>query len=152
MRNVDEGDWWRFPSVNVADIAPTTSKIPAEKKKKKVAEMIKNSEPAKEKPISTLIRSNKEINSAGKDHHKEESCVPQQNGGGLFLKLNYDSVLNAWSDKSSPFSGDAPGAESAGGGSDVQARLAQIDLFSENGGVREASVLRKGKTAYPPLL
>ncbi|KAK4396706.1 protein CHLOROPLAST IMPORT APPARATUS 2 [Sesamum angolense] len=100
MRNVDEGDWWRFPSVNVADIAPTTSKmIPAEKKKKK-------------------------------------------NGGGLLLKLNYDSVLNAWSDKSSPFSGDAPGAESAAAGSDVQARLAQIDLFSENGGVREASVLR----------
>ncbi|KAL2250922.1 UNVERIFIED_CONTAM: Protein CHLOROPLAST IMPORT APPARATUS 2 [Sesamum indicum] len=120
MRNVDEGDWWRFPSVNVADIAPTTSKIPAEKKKKKVAELVKNSEPAKEKPISTLIRSNKEINSAGKDHHKEESCVPQQNGGGLLLKLNYDGVLNAWSDKGSPFSGDAPGAESAAAGTDVQ--------------------------------
>ncbi|KAK4414855.1 protein CHLOROPLAST IMPORT APPARATUS 2 [Sesamum alatum] len=133
MRNVDEGDWWRFPSVNVADITPKTSKIPAEKKKKKGAETIKNSEPAKEKPIPTL-RSNKEENSAGK-----EECVPQQNGG-LLLKLNYDGVLNAWSDKGSPFSGDAQGAESAGG--DVQARLAQIDLFSDNGGMREASVLR----------
>lgn len=115
MKNVDEGDWWRFPSVNVADITPKVGKIPAEKKKKKkkVSE-IKNLESAKEKSISTL-KSNKE-NPAVKDH--KEECVPQQNNAGLLLKLNYDGVLNAWSDKGCPFSGDAPGAESAA--NDVQ--------------------------------
>ncbi|KAI3443414.1 hypothetical protein Pfo_000079 [Paulownia fortunei] len=135
MRNVDEGDWWRFPSVNVLDITPNIAKIPAEKKKKKKVE-IKNSEPARENSISTP-KPNKESLAALKAPSEEP--VPQPNPG-LLLKLNYDGVLNAWSDKGSPFSGDSPGSEPAG--NDVQARLAQIDLFSENGGIREASVLR----------
>ncbi|EPS64862.1 hypothetical protein M569_09916, partial [Genlisea aurea] len=56
------------------------------------------------------------------------------------LKLDYDVVLKEWSDKTSPFAGDSPAIDSAG--NDVQARLANIDLFSENGGMREASVQR----------
>ncbi|KAL7096337.1 hypothetical protein ACP275_10G073600 [Erythranthe tilingii] len=133
MRNVDEeGDWWRFPSVNVLDLAPANAKPPAtEKKKKKKVEKcveIKHAEPAVEDSISNP-------NPAG-----EDDSAPKPNAG-LLLKLNYDTVLNAWCDKGSPFSGDSPAADSAAG-SDVQARLAQIDLFSENGGIREASVLR----------
>ncbi|KAL8509647.1 hypothetical protein ACS0TY_016756 [Phlomoides rotata] len=85
MRHVDEGDWWRFPCVNVAEI---TQHIPKEKKKKK-----------------------------------------QGSSAGLRLNLDYDDVLKEWSDKGSPFSGNAPGAESAG--NDVQVRLSQIDLFPE---------------------
>ncbi|PIN17046.1 hypothetical protein CDL12_10302 [Handroanthus impetiginosus] len=124
MRNVDEGDWWRCPRVSLGDITQKIAKIPVEKKKKK-----KNPESGIENLACTTSK---------------EEVTPQPNAG-LLLKLNYDDVLNAWSDKGSPFSGDAPGTES--GGSDVQARLAQINLFSEEeieegGGERGAIVLR----------
>lgn len=103
MRNVEQCDWWSFPSVNINMIDLSTE---TKKKKKKVEQEemeIKNSDP----------------------------------NAGLLLKLNYDAVLHAWSDKDSPFPGDSDSA-----GNDVRARLAQIDLFWDNGGVREASVLR----------
>ncbi|KAK4391988.1 protein CHLOROPLAST IMPORT APPARATUS 2 [Sesamum angolense] len=68
-----------------------------------------------------------------------EESIPRPNAG-LLLKLNYDNIMNAWSDKGSPFYRDAPGAESAG--NDVQARLEQIDLFPENRGGTGATVPR----------
>ncbi|PIN16273.1 hypothetical protein CDL12_11076 [Handroanthus impetiginosus] len=106
MRHVDEGDWWRFPCVNVLDITPTPTidKIPAEKKKKKKKKKAENnnSEPAGENSIAS----------------PKLSPVEPSPNAGLLLKLNYDTVLNAWSDKGSPFSGDAQGSESAG--NDVQ--------------------------------
>lgn len=111
MRNGDQCDWWSFPSVNVIDVAPKA------KKNKKVDMEIKNSEEGSQNSLS----------------------IAQPNAG-LLLKLNYDGILHAWSDRESPFSGDSPASESAG--NDVRARLAQIDLFWDNGGVREASVVR----------
>lgn len=119
FRNVDEGNWWRFPCVNVVDVTPKIDKIPAEKKKKKEVE-------------KGAVRITTSSEPAARDDSPDDDAAP-----GLLLKLNYDGVLNAWSDKGSPFSGDSDAA-----GNDVQVRLAQIDLFSENGGVREASVLR----------
>ncbi|KAG8376387.1 hypothetical protein BUALT_Bualt09G0058200 [Buddleja alternifolia] len=130
MRNVDEGDWWSFHSVNVLDINPKIAKISTEKKKKKKVD-IKNME-----QILTVEPNREDLAIEA----ASEETIPQTTNAGLLLKLNYDSVLNEWSDKASPFSGDAPATESTG--NDVQARLAQIDLFSENGGIREASVLR----------
>ncbi|XP_019092476.1 PREDICTED: protein CHLOROPLAST IMPORT APPARATUS 2 isoform X2 [Camelina sativa] len=59
---------------------------------------------------------------------------------GPLLKLDYDGVLEAWSDKTSPFPDDILGTEAASG-IDVNARIAQIDLFGDSG-MREASVLR----------
>jgi hypothetical protein len=56
---------------------------------------------------------------------------------GPLLKLDYDGVLEAWSDKTSPFPDEIQGSEAV----DVNARLAQIDLFGDSG-MREASVLR----------
>lgn len=103
MRNVDEGDWWRFPSVNVVDVSQKIARIPVEKKKKN-----KNSDSGKENPKKEILASNKA---------SSEESVPQPSSG-LLLKLNYDNVLNAWSDKGSPFSSDSPAAESAG--NDVQ--------------------------------
>lgn len=132
MRNVDEGgDWWRFPAVNMLDLIPKVVKSPVEKKKKKVKKMvsIKNLESGKKNSISMA-----DISSDG--GAEEEGPIPQANGG-LLLKLNYDNVLSEWSDKGSPFSGDSPATESDR--IDVQARLAQIDLF---GGERDAIVLR----------
>ncbi|KZV49003.1 protein CHLOROPLAST IMPORT APPARATUS 2-like [Dorcoceras hygrometricum] len=131
MRNVDEGgDWWRFPAVNMVDLTPKVAKSPVEKKKKKVKKMvsIKNLESVKKNPIP--------MGDVSSDAGAEEGPMPQTNRG-LLLKLNYEDVLNEWSDKGSPFSGDSPPAESDR--TDVQARLAQIDLF---GGERDAIVLR----------
>lgn len=129
MRNVDEeDDWWRFPSV--IDVNLAKNRI---EKKKKVE--IKNLESSTENAASDILPNQE--HSTCKTAQGES--IPQPNAR-LFLNLNCDSVLNAWSDKDSPFSGDSPVYNTAG--NDVQARLAQIDLFFENGGVRGASVLR----------
>ncbi|XP_051131629.1 protein CHLOROPLAST IMPORT APPARATUS 2 [Andrographis paniculata] len=146
FRNVDDGDWWRFPCVNVVDITPPTpaDKSPADKTKKKkkvssVNRIITSSAPLKvENSSISPIQTTKNANKAASDD-SAAAAAPQPTAG-LLLKLNYDGVLNAWSDKPSPFSSVDADADPAGG--DVQARLAQIDLFSDNGGIREASVLR----------
>lgn len=87
LRHVDDGDWWRFPTVDILEISPKFNKIPAEKKKKKVekAQEPKNGELPKGNPIPIPIP------------------IPKSNAS-LLLKLNYDDVLNAWSDRGSPFS------------------------------------------------
>ncbi|KAH6826491.1 hypothetical protein C2S53_014427 [Perilla frutescens var. hirtella] len=87
----------------------------------------------------SLARFSTDQNKKKTKFENSEAQTPNA-GQGLLLKLNYDTILHDWSDKASPFSADSPAAESAG--NDVRARLAQIDLFWDNGGVREASVLR----------
>ncbi|KAH6756414.1 hypothetical protein C2S53_002506 [Perilla frutescens var. hirtella] len=104
MRHVDEGDWWRFPCVNVADITRKIARIPVDNNKKK----------KKQKKKENLAAASASASS-------EEDSVPHPTAG-LLLKLNYDDVLKSWSDKGSPFSGDSPVAESAG--NDVQLLLA----------------------------
>ncbi|XP_022732275.1 protein CHLOROPLAST IMPORT APPARATUS 2-like isoform X2 [Durio zibethinus] len=123
LRHVDEGNWWNFPTVDVLQISPKTNTkatARAEKKKKRV-----------EKPIVVVEAKSLEM--------PKENPNRKPNPG-LQLKLNYDEVVNAWSDRGCPFSEEPPGSEVPG--NDVYARLAQIDLFTEGGGVREASVLR----------
>ncbi|GMP47379.1 hypothetical protein CsSME_00015142 [Camellia sinensis var. sinensis] len=119
LRHVDEErDWWRFPTVDVVEISPKLSKAPAEKKKKKI-----------EKPVEE------------KENEKENS-IPKSNPG-LLLKLNYDEVVNAWSNRGSPFSEEIPFPASEMSRNDLHARMAQIELMWESGGgLREASVLR----------
>ncbi|GAB2219097.1 hypothetical protein Drorol1_Dr00006725 [Drosera rotundifolia] len=137
FRRVDsEGEWCGFPIVNVGEISPRFEpKQPCsnkKKKKKKVEDIIK------------AVESNADSNSDSKA--VEDSALKGLNSPPqLLLKLNYDEVLKAWSDRESPFSDENPAME----GMDTAARLAQIDLFGENGGlgagiggVREASVLR----------
>ncbi|XP_059637513.1 protein CHLOROPLAST IMPORT APPARATUS 2-like [Cornus florida] len=128
LRNVDEGDWWKFPTVDVLDISPKFTKVSVEKKKKKI-----------EKPTDSKSSEFLKGNSTPKSPMDNSSASAKSNPG-LLLKLNYDDVLNAWSDRESPFSDEVPGSGLPG--NDVNARLAQIDLFSESGGLREASVLR----------
>ncbi|XP_027329159.1 protein CHLOROPLAST IMPORT APPARATUS 2 isoform X2 [Abrus precatorius] len=119
LRHVDDGNWWNFPAVDILQISPKVSNKPpplaAEKKNKKKKKV--------EKPVV-------ELNTA-------ELPKPKQ---GLMLKLNYDGVQNAWSDRGSPFAADSPVSDAPE--NDVTARLSQIDLLWDNGGVREASVLR----------
>ncbi|PON92613.1 CCT domain containing protein [Trema orientale] len=132
LRHVDEGNWWNFPTVDVMELSPKFRKEPAPEKKKKkkaVVMMLEKKEKEKEKAAVVESKSLELVESGSKP------------SAGLSLKLNYDDVLSAWSDKGSPFSEDAPpGTDSPG--NDVSARLAQIDLFPEAGGVREASVMR----------
>ncbi|XP_010690879.2 protein CHLOROPLAST IMPORT APPARATUS 2 isoform X2 [Beta vulgaris subsp. vulgaris] len=150
FRQNDEGDWWRFPAVDVAEISPRFNKpLPAEKKKKLEKLNIKSSSsiPKKENSVSVpksssssskenLASSPKSSSTSGK-----ENSVPNfKSSPGVLLKLNYDEVLDAWSDRGSPFSDDIPGSEFSG--TDALARLAQIDLFGESGALREASVQR----------
>ncbi|XP_062077393.1 protein CHLOROPLAST IMPORT APPARATUS 2-like [Humulus lupulus] len=133
LRNVDEGNWWSFPTVDVMELSPKFRKAPApvpDKKKKKKAVVSATKE--KEEKKSAVVTESKSLELV--------SGSKAKNNEGLSLKLNYDDVLNAWSDKGSPFSDDAPGSDLPE--NDVTARLAQIDLFPETGGVREASVLR----------
>lgn len=147
FRKVDDGEWWRYPSVNIGDITPKFSKPVLEKKKKKKVE-------GKNSSVSAISsRTNKENSEqkppptppeaaaagAGGGGTKEES-LPKSNFAALLLKLDYEEILNAWSDRSCPFSEDSPVSQATG--NDVHARLAKIDLFSESGGIREASVMR----------
>lgn len=132
LRNVDEGNWWSFPTVEIADITPKPKKVVEEKKKKKKVEKA---------PAAEL--KGPELNSISTSGEApEENSVPEPTAR-LLLKLNYDNVLNAWSDRGNPLPDEISGSESpCGTGNDIHARLAQIDLFSENGGLREASVMR----------
>lgn len=140
IRGVDNGNWWRFPTVDVVEISPKLNPKPpapspapaavATKKKKKKVEKL------------TVIESKKAAMPLQKEKsEKSEKPIPKSKPTGLLLKLNYEAVADAWSSRGSPFSDDIPGSDTAG--SDVNARLAQIDLFSDGGGLlREASVLR----------
>lgn len=100
LRQVEEANWWNFPTVDVLQISPKFHKAPTlcpaaekKKKKKKVEKASPETktvmEPPKENPI-------------------------QKPNSGLLLKLNYDNVLEAWSDKGSPFSDEAPGSDAPG--------------------------------------
>ena len=94
LRHVDDGDWWRFPTVDILEISPKFNKIPAEKKKKKV-------EKVHESRTSDSPKGN-------------SNSIPKPNSS-LLLKLNYDDVLTAWSDRGSPFSRESefPGNDDA---------------------------------------
>ncbi|XP_074308236.1 protein CHLOROPLAST IMPORT APPARATUS 2-like [Silene latifolia] len=149
FRQNDEGEWWRFPAVNVGQISPQLNKPKSPvKKKKKMMKLntkpfltaSKENSPAAPKRSSNKIK--EELTTNTKLSRKDNSVplsVPQPSAG-LSLNLNYEEVLDAWSDKGSLFSEDLSGSEFSG--MDASARLAQIDLFSENGALREASVQR----------
>ncbi|XP_030952473.1 protein CHLOROPLAST IMPORT APPARATUS 2 [Quercus lobata] len=135
LRHVEEqeANWWSCPNpiVDVRQISPrfhnavSPSSVLTEEKKKK-----KKKKKKKLENLEDPVAVDTEISDS----------VPKPNSG-LLLKLNFDEVLNAWSDRGCPFSDQIPpGSEFPG--NDVYARAAQIDLFSESGGLREASVLR----------
>ncbi|KAL0015450.1 hypothetical protein SO802_002519 [Lithocarpus litseifolius] len=135
LRHVEEEEvnWWSCPNpiVDVRQISPkfhnavSSSSVLTEEKKKK-----KKKKKKKLENLEDPVAVDTEISDS----------VPKPDSG-LLLKLNFDEVLNAWSDRGCPFSDlIPPGSEFPG--NDVYARVAQIDLFSESGGLREASVLR----------
>lgn len=109
IRQVEDGNWWRFPTVDVVEISPKLNKPPAPaavstKKKKKKMEKL------------TVIETKKAATIPQKDQKPTPKSKP-----GLLLKLNYEAVADAWSDRGSPFSDEIPGSDTAG--NDVNVRL-----------------------------
>lgn len=126
FRKVDDGEWWRYPSVNIGDITPKFNKPVSEKKKKKKKVEEKNSSV----PAASSSRTNKENSEqksppqaaagAGGGGGMNEESVQKSNFSALLLKLDYEEILNAWSDRSCPFSEDSPVSDATG--NDVHVR------------------------------
>ncbi|KAJ9550728.1 hypothetical protein OSB04_014773 [Centaurea solstitialis] len=157
LKNGDDGNYgWSFPKVNVVNVSPPppvvvatavapvkVKKAPVEQKKKKVEELMKRPESELVKRSESELELELELGGGNLNQLGEENSSNNNEIIGskkLLLKLNYDDVLSVWSDKGSPLPEEISGSESPGG--DIHARLARIDLFSENGAVREASVMR----------
>ncbi|KAL2338684.1 hypothetical protein Fmac_013130 [Flemingia macrophylla] len=118
LRQVDHVNWWNFPAVDILQISPKIRPPPPAADKK-----VKNKKAAEKEKLPPVEFRNGEL------------PKPKQ---ALMLKLNYDDVRSAWSDRGTPFADDSPLAGASE--SDI---AAQIDLWwDNNGGVREASVLR----------
>ncbi|XP_057979309.1 protein CHLOROPLAST IMPORT APPARATUS 2 isoform X2 [Malania oleifera] len=96
LRHVDEGDWFRFPAVDIRQISPKFNKVSPEKRKKK-KKAVEKRECVKENSIPKL----KSTEPAGE-------ISTQKSNSSLLLKLNYEDVMNAWSDRGSPFSDEIP--------------------------------------------
>ncbi|KAM7273993.1 hypothetical protein ACFE04_028657 [Oxalis oulophora] len=151
FRNVDDGNWWNFPIVDMLQISPkltTNTNTNTNTNTTKMAKIAgsnrggdkKKKQKKVEKPVVMMESPSK---SEIAKENTTITTIPKPKSEGLLLKLNYADVLNAWSGRDSPFPDDSPACSSDGNGNgnDLSARLAQIDLFSESG-VREASVLR----------
>lgn len=85
LRTVDDGDWWRFPTVDVHEISPKFNPVSTQKKKKKM-----------EKTVELTNTTS-----------QTEKIIPNSDSRPL-LKLNHSEVLTAWSDRGSPFSEEMP--------------------------------------------
>ncbi|CAH8317931.1 unnamed protein product [Eruca vesicaria subsp. sativa] len=132
LRECYDASLWTFPTVELEHISPRvqttiTTDVDSSKSATVAGEEKKKKTKKKKKKVAVDLKNSEDLNS------KTEQKVSS------FLKLDYDGVLEAWSDKEFPFSGEIMGSEAAG--TDVHARLAEIDLFGDSG-VREAIVLR----------
>ncbi|KAJ8751085.1 hypothetical protein K2173_016266 [Erythroxylum novogranatense] len=140
FRNTEDANWWNFPIVDMLQISPRLNNKDLKSDLNLESELKSKMKPKpKPKPKSNSNeKKKKKFEKPAVELKNSESgnvnITQQCPNSGLLLKLDYDDVLNAWSDRGFPFSDD-------GDGIDASARLAQIDLFSETG-VREASVLR----------
>jgi hypothetical protein len=126
LRQVDEGNWWHFPFVDMLQISPrlTTTvaatanansnngpecnSIPKPKPKPKLKlKPNSSSEKKKKKVEKPAVMEEKNVELKDENPVKENS-IPQSSQG-LILKLNYDHVLSEWSDRGSPFSDESMG-------------------------------------------
>ncbi|KAL5974142.1 hypothetical protein ACLOJK_030805 [Asimina triloba] len=131
LKQVEDQEWWRSPTVEVADISPRF-KVTDERKKKSSSKKKKNKK---------VVEVEEELLSLG---------APEVNSRpALGLKLNYEEVLNAWSDRGSAFSKQISKPSSRKSSMDANARLKNFDLHlemviegEESFGAREASMLR----------
>ncbi|KAK3156005.1 hypothetical protein QOZ80_2AG0101540 [Eleusine coracana subsp. coracana] len=167
-RQDDDGAWWMWPAVPVKDLTvvpppppattTTTTTTPEaasntgmptqaapekkKSKKKKVVKMEKVMAKAKEEMPNAKCKE-EAVDAANGDGDAADSMPAKAPKTGLGLKLDADEVLKEWSDKGSMFA-EGSATDSTTSAADMRAKLADIDLFPENGagGIREASVLR----------
>ncbi|CAM0946927.1 unnamed protein product [Alopecurus aequalis] len=164
-RRDDDGAWWMWPAVPVKDITvappPPPSPQPAtasntaamppasaapEKKKSKKKKVVKVEKVmAKEEELSNAkcgVGADGTVDAA--DGNGDDDGAPMKAPKtGLGLKLDTEDVLKEWIGKGSMFA-EGSGPESPESAAEVRAKLADIDLFPENGsgGIREARVMR----------
>ncbi|XP_009120242.2 protein CHLOROPLAST IMPORT APPARATUS 2 isoform X2 [Brassica rapa] len=129
LREHNDASWCRFHTVDFEQISP---RIQSTVKEEKIESKKSKKKKKKKVPAAAAAVKTVQMTETCRDDSEEKS-------GQLMLKLDYDGVLEAWSEKELPFSDEILGSEAAG--ADVNARLAQIDLFGDSG-IREASVLR----------
>ncbi|KAK9097758.1 hypothetical protein Syun_024803 [Stephania yunnanensis] len=153
FRRADDCDyWWRFPTVDVLQISPkfnnnngssssnnnnNAKSSKTKKKKKKLDSIDRGVEEQRMLSNGYSNLGNLSSNSSSNSTTSSPSSTTTLSGL-LSLKLNYDDVLSAWSGRGSPFSEEIDLSDS-----DAIARLVQMELvLGENGGIREASVMR----------
>ncbi|KAF3592723.1 hypothetical protein DY000_02027335 [Brassica cretica] len=129
----DDASLCRYPTVELEHISPriqttTTAAALADDGKSDAVDSIKS-----KMIVTVAVEKKKKTTKKSVEDLKTEKRV------STFLKLDYDRVLEAWSDKESPFSDEILVSHATG--IDIHAMLAEIDLFGENG-MRESSVLR----------
>ncbi|KAF7083563.1 hypothetical protein CFC21_087341 [Triticum aestivum] len=165
-RRDDDGAWWMWPAVPVKDITVTPPTPPPKEPAAPVSNTAmpppasaapekKKSKKKKKVKMEKLMAKEEEL-ANGKCEEGADGTVDAADGNGdddsaptkapktgLGLKLDTDDVLKEWSGKGSMFAeGGAP--DSSESAAEVRAKLADIDLFPENGsgGIREARVMR----------
>lgn len=113
LRKCGDGNWSNLPMVDVGSITPrAVEKLGVGKKTKK-------------KKLEELMKSG-----SGFRHGNENLSREMESGHGLGLKLDYDAVLNAWSDKGSPLPEEIPSSSSSRG--DVHVSIVtylQVNVF-----------------------
>lgn len=110
---VDEGNYcWGFPAVvNMSEISPEI-KIPAAATAETAAEEAPEKKVKRKKKVKKVEEIGAKVFPT--ELPTERSISEAKSKGGLLLKLNYGEVLDAWSDRSSPFAGESPVSDVAG--------------------------------------
>ncbi|XP_020588993.1 protein CHLOROPLAST IMPORT APPARATUS 2-like isoform X2 [Phalaenopsis equestris] len=100
LRQSNEGEWWRSPTVAVRDIVPTLSMLPEKA-------VIADSKPKKKKIKKKKKKKVEDLEEAIERKFNSAVSLPEDDilKAKLGLKLNYDGVIKEWSG-GSPFSGD----------------------------------------------
>lgn len=108
LRECDDASLWRFPTVELEHISP------------RIQTTITAATAAADVDVNS---SSKSKTVAGEEKRKKQKVADSKTGQSVnpFLKLDYDGVLEAWSDKESPFSDEVLGSDAAG--TDVHVRL-----------------------------
>nr|BAJ88817.1 predicted protein [Hordeum vulgare subsp. vulgare] len=164
-RRDDDGAWWMWPAVPVKDITvtpptppqepaaavsntampPPASAAPEKKKSKKKKKVKMEKVLAKEEELANAkCEEGADGTVDAADGNGDDDGAPTKAPKtGLGLKLDTDDVLKEWSGKGSMFA-EGSGPDSSESAAEVRAKLADIDLFPENGsgGIREARVMR----------
>ncbi|KAF8077236.1 hypothetical protein N665_1054s0013 [Sinapis alba] len=134
----DDASLCRYPTVELEHISPRfqTTAL-ADVGKHDAVDSVKSKTVAVEKKKK---RKRKKKVAAAAAESKRVEDLKTEKRVSLFLKLDYDRVLEAWSDKESPFSDEILGSH-ATTGIDIHEMLGEIDLLGESG-MREGSMLR----------